>query len=144
MFVCLSFCLSLSLALFVYLSVSFFLGLFLSFVNELNRRHQKITGPNMGGKSTYIRGVALIAILAQIGSFVPADECSLSPFDAVFVRMGAEDCLHEGRSTFFSELLSTSSILEVGKSKKNEEKKKRKGSPKGSLKENRPLQSAVW
>jgi DNA mismatch repair ATPase MutS len=71
-----------------------------------------VTGPNMGGKSTYIRGVALIVILAQVGSFVPAEQCTMGLFDAIFVRMGAEDCLHEGRSTFFSELLSTSSILE--------------------------------
>jgi DNA mismatch repair protein MSH3 len=74
--------------------------------------HMVVTGPNMGGKSTYIRGVAQTVILAQLGSFVPAQECSVGIFDAIYVRMGAEDSLYEGRSTFFTELLSTSTILD--------------------------------
>ena len=71
-----------------------------------------LTGPNMGGKSTYIRGVAQTVILAQCGSFVPAESCTMGLFDSVFVRMGAEDDLFSGRSTFMTELLSASAILE--------------------------------
>lgn len=71
-----------------------------------------VTGPNMGGKSTYIRSVALAVIMAQVGCFVPAVRARLSIFDAVYTRMGAEDDLAAGRSTFFTELLSTSAILE--------------------------------
>ncbi len=71
-----------------------------------------VTGPNMGGKSTYIRGVALIAVMAQVGCFVPCAECTTGLFDAFYTRMGAEDDLAAGRSTFFSELLGTSYILQ--------------------------------
>ena len=59
-----------------------------------------LTGPNMGGKSSYVRSVALIAIMAQIGSFVPADSAKLGVLDAVFTRMGAEDNMMQGESTF--------------------------------------------
>jgi DNA mismatch repair protein MSH3 len=94
-----------------------FIGNDTSLGGEGDVEHMIITGPNMGGKSTYIRGVAQIVILAQCGCFVPADSCCLSLFDAVFVRMGAEDNLFAGKSTFFSELLSASSILETATEK---------------------------
>jgi len=70
-----------------------------------------ITGPNMGGKSSYIRQNALIVIMAQIGSFVPADSVKMGVFDAVFTRMGAEDFIAQGRSTFMVELQEASDIL---------------------------------
>lgn len=70
-----------------------------------------LTGPNMGGKSCYIRTAALIAIMAQLGSFVPAQRAELTPLDAVFTRMGASDSLALGRSTFLEELGEASSIL---------------------------------
>ena len=70
-----------------------------------------ITGPNMGGKSTYLRQVALIAILAQMGSFVPADEALLPLVDRVFTRIGASDNLSRGRSTFMVEMTETAAIL---------------------------------
>ena len=65
----------------------------------------------MGGKSCYLRQVATIAILAQIGSFVPATQATLPIFDAIFIRMGAKDQLFEGKSTLFVELEETSTIL---------------------------------
>lgn len=70
-----------------------------------------ITGPNMGGKSTYLRQVALIAILTQIGSFVPATSASLPVFDRIFTRIGASDNLGMGRSTFMVEMTETAEIL---------------------------------
>ncbi|MBY0373171.1 MAG: DNA mismatch repair protein MutS [Bryobacteraceae bacterium] len=70
-----------------------------------------ITGPNMGGKSTYLRQAALIAILAQVGSFVPADEAVLPVVDRVFTRIGAADNLARGRSTFMVEMTETALIL---------------------------------
>jgi DNA mismatch repair protein MutS len=70
-----------------------------------------ITGPNMGGKSTYLRQAALIAILAQTGSFVPADEALLPIVDRVFTRIGAADNLARGRSTFMVEMTETAVIL---------------------------------
>lgn len=70
-----------------------------------------ITGPNMGGKSSYVRSVALIGIMAQIGSWVPASEARLTPLDAVFTRMGAFDNMLKGESTFMVELSETSDIL---------------------------------
>ena len=70
-----------------------------------------ITGPNMGGKSSYVRSVALIAIMAQIGSYVPADSARLGLLDAVFTRMGAFDSMMKGESTFMVELSETSDIL---------------------------------
>jgi DNA mismatch repair protein MutS len=70
-----------------------------------------ITGPNMGGKSTYLRQAALIAILAQTGSFVPADSAHLPIIDRVFTRIGASDNLSRGRSTFMVEMTETAVIL---------------------------------
>ncbi len=76
--------------------------------------HQRllvITGPNMGGKSTYMRQAALIAILAHIGSFVPADALKIGPVDRIFTRIGASDDLAGGRSTFMVEMTETATIL---------------------------------
>lgn len=70
-----------------------------------------ISGPNMGGKSSYMRQVALICIMAQLGSYVPAESAHLTILDAVHTRMGALDNIYEQRSTFMTELLETSEIL---------------------------------
>ncbi len=70
-----------------------------------------ITGPNMGGKSTYMRQTALIAILAHIGSFVPAERLRIGPIDRIFTRIGASDDLAGGRSTFMVEMTETATIL---------------------------------
>jgi DNA mismatch repair protein MutS len=70
-----------------------------------------ITGPNMGGKSTYMRQTALIAILAHIGSFVPADSLRIGPLDRIFTRIGASDDIAGGRSTFMVEMTETATIL---------------------------------
>jgi len=70
-----------------------------------------ITGPNMAGKSTFLRQTALIAILAQVGSFVPADLAQISVVDKLFSRIGAKDDLFHDRSTFMVEMLETADIL---------------------------------
>ncbi|UQB42816.1 DNA mismatch repair protein MutS [Thiomicrospira microaerophila] len=74
-------------------------------------RLQIITGPNMGGKSTFMRQTALIAILAHIGSFVPAEAVEIGPIDRIFTRIGASDDLTSGRSTFMVEMTETAHIL---------------------------------
>jgi DNA mismatch repair protein MutS len=75
------------------------------------RRLLLITGPNMGGKSTYMRQVALIALMAHVGSFVPARSARLGPLDQVFTRIGAADDLAGGRSTFMVEMTESAAIL---------------------------------
>jgi DNA mismatch repair protein MutS len=70
-----------------------------------------VTGPNMGGKSTFLRQNALIAILAQMGSFVPADRATIGIIDRVFSRVGASDDIAHGRSTFMVEMVETAAIL---------------------------------
>ena len=75
------------------------------------RRLLLITGPNMGGKSTYMRQVALIALLAHIGCYVPATRCVLGPLDRIFTRIGASDDLASGRSTFMVEMTEAAAIL---------------------------------
>jgi DNA mismatch repair protein MutS len=76
-----------------------------------SRRLLLITGPNMGGKSTYMRQTALIALLAHIGSYVPADRVILGPLDRIFTRIGASDDLASGRSTFMVEMTEAAAIL---------------------------------
>jgi DNA mismatch repair protein MutS len=76
-----------------------------------NRRMLIITGPNMGGKSTYMRQAALIVLLAHVGSFVPAQEAKIGIIDRIFTRIGSSDDLAGGRSTFMVEMTETANIL---------------------------------
>lgn len=80
---------------------------------ELNAKQRMlmITGPNMGGKSTYMRQIALIVLLAHIGSFIPARFAKIGPIDRIFTRIGAADDLASGRSTFMVEMTETAAIL---------------------------------
>src|ERR1700733_5327898 len=81
------------------------------YLNSTTHTVLLLTGPNMGGKSTYLRQAALIVILAQMGSFVPARSARLSLVDRVFTRIGASDNLARGRSTFMVEMTETAAIL---------------------------------
>jgi DNA mismatch repair protein MutS len=78
---------------------------------DSSQRLLVITGPNMGGKSTYMRQTALITILALVGSFVPAERLRIGPIDRIFTRIGASDDLAGGRSTFMVEMTETATIL---------------------------------
>jgi DNA mismatch repair protein MutS len=81
------------------------------YLNTSSERILIITGPNMGGKSTYLRQAALICLMAQIGSFVPAERAKLPLLDRIFTRIGASDNLARGRSTFMVEMTEAASIL---------------------------------
>jgi DNA mismatch repair protein MutS len=81
------------------------------FLNSTTHNVLLLTGPNMGGKSTYLRQAALIVIMAQMGSFVPARSARLNAVDRVFTRIGASDNLARGRSTFMVEMTETAAIL---------------------------------
>src|SRR6202040_2194430 len=81
------------------------------YLNAVTHTILLLTGPNMGGKSTYLRQTALIVILAQMGSFVPARAAGLSGVNRVFTRIGASDNLARGRSTFMVEMTETAVIL---------------------------------
>ncbi|MCY7306893.1 MAG: DNA mismatch repair protein MutS, partial [Rhodoferax sp.] len=78
---------------------------------QTRQRMQIITGPNMGGKSTYMRQVAIIVLLASMGSYVPADSCRLGPIDAIHTRIGAADDLANAQSTFMMEMTEAAQIL---------------------------------
>jgi DNA mismatch repair protein MutS len=78
---------------------------------QAERRMLMITGPNMGGKSTYMRQIALITLLAHMGSFVPATSARIGLVDRIFTRIGASDDLASGRSTFMVEMTETANIL---------------------------------
>ena len=80
-------------------------------VLEDGERIRVITGPNMSGKSTYLRQVAIIVLMAQMGSFVPADSAKIGLADRIFSRIGAQDEIHAGQSTFMVEMLETANLL---------------------------------
>ncbi len=78
---------------------------------DQKQRMLLITGPNMGGKSTYMRQIALITLLAHVGSYVPAERAEIGPIDQIFTRIGASDDLASGRSTFMVEMTEAANIL---------------------------------
>lgn len=90
--------------------------------NDISIKYNKdrvliITGPNMGGKSSYVKQVALIVILTQIGCYIPCQSATLGIFDSIFVRMGANDNILKGNSTFMTEMLECSTIIQHMSSK---------------------------
>jgi DNA mismatch repair protein MutS len=87
------------------------------YLNSSTHNLLLVTGPNMGGKSTYLRQTALIVIMAQMGSFVPASKTRLGIVDRVFTRIGASDNLARGRSTFMVEMTETAAILNTASAK---------------------------
>jgi len=87
------------------------------YLNSTTHTLLLVTGPNMGGKSTYLRQTALIVIMAQMGSFVPASKARLGVVDRVFTRIGASDNLARGRSTFMVEMTETAAILNTATAK---------------------------
>ncbi len=96
------------------LDISETLGTFVPNDTQIDEEHgwiHLITGPNMSGKSTYIRQVALITLMAQVGSFVPAKSCRLGVVDRIFARVGASDELSKGQSTFMVEMAESARIL---------------------------------
>ena len=82
-----------------------------TYLDNENTRVAIITGPNMAGKSTYMRQVAIITLMAQIGSFVPASEATIGIVDKIFTRVGASDDLSSGQSTFMVEMNEVANIL---------------------------------
>lgn len=76
-----------------------------------------LTGPNMGGKSTILRTACCLAILAQVGCYVPAEDYNCEVIDRIFTRIGASDKLELGKSTFFIEMEETKSVIEHGSSR---------------------------
>ena len=82
-----------------------------TFLDDKKKRIAIITGPNMAGKSTYMRQTALIVLMAQIGSFVPASEANIGIVDRIFTRVGASDDLASGQSTFMVEMTEVANIL---------------------------------
>lgn len=82
-----------------------------TYLDMNNNRVSIITGPNMAGKSTYMRQTALITLMAQIGSFVPATSANIGVCDKIFTRVGASDDLASGQSTFMVEMTEVANIL---------------------------------
>ncbi len=82
-----------------------------TYIDTKTNRMSIITGPNMSGKSTYMRQVALITLMAQIGSFVPCKRAKISIVDKIFTRVGASDDLTAGQSTFMVEMSEVANIL---------------------------------
>ena len=80
-------------------------------IYEAGERVRLVTGPNMSGKSTFLRQAALIALMAQMGSYVPATSARIGLVDRIFTRIGAQDEIHAGQSTFMVEMVETANIL---------------------------------